>query len=937
MAYQSEKQTQGPVQDAKALPEEQFLPGESLYGLPNSSLMAAAGPPPPGFPNSVMREMFSDRQIPAAEAEADRLSAGITSGTPESVRSRMGRRLGSDFSSVRFHSGPESVRTSESMGARAYTRGSDVYFGRGGFDPAVAAHELVHTVQQRAVTGHVSQSVSFGTVQMWKSWTNKLVDQVKESESPKLEEEQRENAAAHGRPVKVGLWQRFRNFLHRHNPFARRRHGSHDHLLDEEPAEVPSSSESPALTAESASPKPKDDDAGESSGREESPKLEGVLGLPLAADPDAKAKIDDDGDDSDAVDFDEAVKDPESKVSLNPSTSTTSTTGSGLPGPEHHDEDEGSSSGSETTEEDLSEADDFDEERDDEKDERIRVIGPNEIRLFWGNKTYDISVKDSDMDILDQQLGEPEEDEDSDDGPAVLSVVLGKNNEISIVFDNFDISGQVIKETGQDESEELSEEDDDSIMDEEDEEDGDENDPLIDRQVQAYIRAHNAMARQGMEQDKGRVSTGGVMGKAKQAADLLGAGQSLSSLITEADRVSDTFGVGGLDSKFSSLEFETEDKPVLDAQTSLLGTSAALISTATNAVDTVNNAKKIGQGANPVEMVASGTKTLTSAANAGASGVKFLSTVGASGVTPALDFIPFAQAGSGAFNSIVGFGSGIRHRYHLHKVHEQQRELARRMQSGIPADAAGPEAEEEAPGVMSVNDLAEGAPDLMEEAEESPEIRDEEEAVFGRADDDEEEARPADDRSPEQKQKDRRRMMRILRQMEMVEERKRTGGTVQGTQGLVAFGGGLTAALAGPLMPAASAAIGGASAGLALGRFAYDKKKKSMTREQVISEDLGIDWKRESAIVRRSVPYGKFLTPIRVRKIILKAYGFRKGTRHEAYAYLTQQRANFMWDQMNSGNEDADIAENAFNAVGVHRRKGRYQEGAKQLLAQYMM
>ena len=58
----------------------------------------------------------------------------------------MGDALGADFSSVQFHHGPESVRLNEAMGARAYTRGSDVYFGRGGFDPSVASHELVHTV-----------------------------------------------------------------------------------------------------------------------------------------------------------------------------------------------------------------------------------------------------------------------------------------------------------------------------------------------------------------------------------------------------------------------------------------------------------------------------------------------------------------------------------------------------------------------------------------------------------------------------------------------------------------------------------------------------------------------------------------------------------------------------------------------------------------------
>ena len=79
----------------------------------------------------------------------------------------MGSRLGADFSRVRFHDDSASKSRSRSMGARAWTRGSDVYFGRGGFDPQVAAHELVHTVQQGAVRGNVSQSMPSGVIQLW--------------------------------------------------------------------------------------------------------------------------------------------------------------------------------------------------------------------------------------------------------------------------------------------------------------------------------------------------------------------------------------------------------------------------------------------------------------------------------------------------------------------------------------------------------------------------------------------------------------------------------------------------------------------------------------------------------------------------------------------------------------------------------------------------
>lgn len=108
-------------------------------------------------PNSAALDMLDhvqerpQAQIPAAEAEADRLSASVTSGGPEAVKAAMGRRLGADFSGIRFHMGDQAEAKAEAMNARAYTSGADIYFGEGGFDPSVAAHELVHTAQQGVV------------------------------------------------------------------------------------------------------------------------------------------------------------------------------------------------------------------------------------------------------------------------------------------------------------------------------------------------------------------------------------------------------------------------------------------------------------------------------------------------------------------------------------------------------------------------------------------------------------------------------------------------------------------------------------------------------------------------------------------------------------------------------------------------------------------
>lgn len=60
--------------------------------------------------------------------------------------------FGHDFSSVRIHEGPQAA----SLGAIAYTQGTDIHFSPGQFRPGNGAgrellgHELTHVVQQRA-------------------------------------------------------------------------------------------------------------------------------------------------------------------------------------------------------------------------------------------------------------------------------------------------------------------------------------------------------------------------------------------------------------------------------------------------------------------------------------------------------------------------------------------------------------------------------------------------------------------------------------------------------------------------------------------------------------------------------------------------------------------------------------------------------------------
>lgn len=70
------------------------------------------------------------------------------------VAGAMGRYFSADFSGVRVHTGAESQTLNRSLNARAFTTGSDIFFGKGQYNPGssggqeLIAHELTHVVQQ---------------------------------------------------------------------------------------------------------------------------------------------------------------------------------------------------------------------------------------------------------------------------------------------------------------------------------------------------------------------------------------------------------------------------------------------------------------------------------------------------------------------------------------------------------------------------------------------------------------------------------------------------------------------------------------------------------------------------------------------------------------------------------------------------------------------
>mgnify|MGYP000860331921 CR=1 FL=1 len=87
-------------------------------------------------------------RINAARGGGQALDAGM--------QARMGEATGHDFSGVRVHTGPEADTLNQSLSAKAFTTGQDIFFREGAYDPGstggqeLIAHELTHVAQQSA-------------------------------------------------------------------------------------------------------------------------------------------------------------------------------------------------------------------------------------------------------------------------------------------------------------------------------------------------------------------------------------------------------------------------------------------------------------------------------------------------------------------------------------------------------------------------------------------------------------------------------------------------------------------------------------------------------------------------------------------------------------------------------------------------------------------
>ena len=106
--------------------------------------------PSGGVSIAIQAKADSEYEMNAAAFQST--SAGVGSALPPPVQKKMEAAFGSNFSDVRIHE----TTKAESIGAAAYTQGTNIYFAPGQYDPSslggqsLLGHELAHVVQQRA-------------------------------------------------------------------------------------------------------------------------------------------------------------------------------------------------------------------------------------------------------------------------------------------------------------------------------------------------------------------------------------------------------------------------------------------------------------------------------------------------------------------------------------------------------------------------------------------------------------------------------------------------------------------------------------------------------------------------------------------------------------------------------------------------------------------
>ncbi|HYU35974.1 MAG TPA: DUF4157 domain-containing protein [Thermoanaerobaculia bacterium] len=163
----------GPEAAAKR-PEEKRSPSQRDPGQPGFAAPGSRLAGPPGDILLKLQRSHGNRYVQrflqrsgmglgggpvSSETEgAIERARGTGRALDSTTRSSLEESMGADFGNVRVHTGPQAEALNQSLSARAFTTGSDVFFARGEYQPGssagreLLAHELTHVVQQGAAS-----------------------------------------------------------------------------------------------------------------------------------------------------------------------------------------------------------------------------------------------------------------------------------------------------------------------------------------------------------------------------------------------------------------------------------------------------------------------------------------------------------------------------------------------------------------------------------------------------------------------------------------------------------------------------------------------------------------------------------------------------------------------------------------------------------------
>jgi hypothetical protein len=131
----------------------QVRPSTPAYGPPAALDAASVTELQRTAGNQAVVQLLGDEQGQRSPVH-DVVGSGGGNSLDPGTRSTMESAFGRSFGDVRVHTGEAASRSAESVGANAYTVGSDVVFRSGHYDPGTPtgqrtlAHELSHVVQQ---------------------------------------------------------------------------------------------------------------------------------------------------------------------------------------------------------------------------------------------------------------------------------------------------------------------------------------------------------------------------------------------------------------------------------------------------------------------------------------------------------------------------------------------------------------------------------------------------------------------------------------------------------------------------------------------------------------------------------------------------------------------------------------------------------------------